>query len=82
MAKIIQTGTGAAATFARSEQTILEATIDVALSPLSAFGAKSDSEFIDKKTVGMGMLGAIGVGIFVGDKYGASIPLIGGRRGF
>lgn len=67
-----------AVTYSEVTQTFVEQVIDSALLPLSALS--ENNEFISKQQAGVAMLGGVAGGVFLGDKYGDRIPVLGGRR--
>lgn len=70
-------------TLALSDTNLINAVFHMALTPLKAFSSAPTSgteEFYSERAVGWGIIGAFAGGIFVGDKFGQSIPVLGQHR--
>lgn len=80
MTKITRGGTVEAPTYTVSEVSLT----DYITAPLTGFFSALSSEesdiFYDTKTVGVIGVGMLAAGIFAGDRYGDSIPVLGRGR--
>jgi hypothetical protein len=76
MAKITKANDG---TLAEVETTFIDDAISAVLSPLKITEA-APTEFYAPRVAAMAALGYGIGGVVVGDKFGDSIPLLGGRR--
>jgi len=77
MSKITKAADG---TLTEVATTLVDDVIAAAVSPLKAFESEP-TEFVAPRVAGIAALGFAAAGVFVGDKHGESIPLLGGRRG-
>lgn len=81
MAKVIKTvNAEGVASYTEEDTTLVGDLLSGVTSVFSVFTAGEPTTFVSEKTCGMTALAAVVGGIFVGDKYGDSIPLLGGRR--
>lgn len=79
MTKIVKTGTAAAPVYTESPATLTDMFVGGLMAPLNAFNTKNE-EFVDIGTAGRQTLIGMGVGFFLGDRFGDSVPLIGQGR--
>lgn len=77
--KIIKSGTAAAPVYTESATTLTDALVGGLVAPLKAFDSKN-VEFVDVGTAGRQVLVGMGIGFFLGDRFGESVPLIGQGR--
>jgi hypothetical protein len=59
--------------------TLTDDLVAAVMSPLKVLESEP-TEFVSPRVAGMAALGYGVAGIFVGDKFGDSIPVLGGRR--
>lgn len=80
MAKITKTvAANGDVTLTEVATTLIDDMILAVGSPFKVFQAE-DTEFYSPSVAGYAFIGAGVGGVWVGDKFGASIPLLGGRR--
>lgn len=77
MAKKQVVGTNGALT--EADMTFVDEVIEVIKSPFALFESETKT-YLPARTVGMGVVGGLVGGILLGDRFGASIPVLGGRR--
>lgn len=77
--KIVISGTDASPVFTRTATTLVDKALLAISAPLATFSG-DDKEFFSKDDIGVATLIHLGLGVAMGDKFGASIPLLGGRR--
>lgn len=81
MAKIIKTVSPEGdATYTEESTTLIGDVVSGVTSVFSVFSAAEPTTFVSEKTCGMAVIASMVGGLFIGDKYGDRIPLIGGRR--
>lgn len=78
MAKKQQVGADGV-TLTAVDMTFVDEVIEVIKSPFALFESET-KVYLPARTVGLGVVGGLAGGIFLGDRFGASIPLLGGRR--
>jgi len=66
-------------TLAEVTTTLTDDLVAAVMSPLKVLESEP-TEFVSPRVAGMAALGYGVAGIFVGDKFGDSIPVLGGRR--
>jgi hypothetical protein len=66
-------------TLAEVTTTLIDDLVAAVMSPLKVLESEP-TEFVSPRVAGMAALGYGVAGIFVGDKFGDSIPVLGGRR--
>jgi hypothetical protein len=66
-------------TLAEVTTTLIDDLVAAVMSPLKVLESEP-TEFVSPHVAGMAALGYGVAGIFVGDKFGDSIPVLGGRR--
>lgn len=77
--KITVGGTAETPTYTKTDLSITDKLVAAAVSPFSAFDSE-DTEFYPKSVMGLSsILWGVG-GFMLGDKFGANVPVIGGRR--
>lgn len=63
-------------TFTKEEGTLTNGLIDAVMAPINVMSA--EKKYVSVQTAGLSALGYGLGGIFVGDRYGHKIPVIGG----
>lgn len=77
MAKKQVVGTDGALTAV--DMTFVDELMEVVKSPFAIFESETKT-YLPARTVGIGVVGGLAGGILIGDRFGASIPVLGGRR--
>lgn len=78
--KITRTQVGTdPATYVETNMTLVDQVTGVVSSVFKVF-SDDDAVFYPERTVGLGFLGGMAAGVFVGDRFGESIPVLGQRR--
>lgn len=81
MSKIVVSGTTAAPVFTKTDTTITDKLTLAVMAPLGLMGSDADkNEFYSKDDIAIASVGGIAAGVFIGDKWGSKIPVLGGRR--
>lgn len=81
MPKIIKGGTAEVPTYTEEATTLVDGFVTALTAPLSVLKKGEDeTEFYSSRDVGIAALSWAAVGIFAGDRFGNSIPYLGGRR--
>lgn len=80
MAKITVGGTTAAPTYTKTETSFTDKVILGVTAPL-AIMSSDETEFYSKDDVAVASVVGVAAGVFLGDKFGDSIPVLGQRRG-
>lgn len=71
--KIVKTGTAEAPVYTESTQTLSDTLIGVLTAPFDAFSAAKSSEFIDKKSAAIQIVGSMAVSAYAGYAWGPKV---------
>lgn len=79
MSKIVKSGTAQQPVYTESETTLMDSVLSCLMAPFKALSG-ADKEFISVGDVAVGAAALAAGSIFIGDRFGAKIPVLGGGR--
>lgn len=79
MSKIVKSGTADQPVYTESATTLFDAVLTGLMAPFKALSG-GDKEFVSVKDVAIGTAAVAAGSIFIGDRFGAKIPVLGGGR--
>lgn len=82
MSKIVISGTDAQPVYTKTDTTIADTLKLAVMAPLGIMGSDTNKKtFYSEDDIAVASVGALAAGVFIGDKWGGKIPVLGGRRG-